>query len=291
MGILQRLRGIPRPVSVLIGLALVALVGFLDFLTPAEISFSIFYLIPVSFAALAAGRLVAFPICFLCAIVWLRADLYSGAHYSHWLTPYWNAGMRLGYFTLHATLLSILLDRIEYESLLARQDPLTGASNWRHFEEYAFRELARARREQHPITVAYMDLDNFKSVNDTLGHDIGDDILCAVAKAVTSHIRVTDMLARVGGDEFAIMLPGADYAAADAVLRRLREMTQSEIRRQGWPVTLSVGAVTFTAIPSGVDAMIRQVDDLMYSVKQQGKNNLKHTQWPAAGGQVGAERA
>ena len=290
MEIHERLGRLPGPVSVLISLALVALVGFLDFVTPAEISFSIFYLIPVSFAALAAGRLVAFPICLLSAVVWLQADLYSGAHYSHWLTPYWNAGMRLGYFALHATLLSILLERIEHESRLARQDPLTGASNWRHFQEYALRELARARREQRPITVAYIDLDTFKSVNDTLGHDIGDDILCAVAKAVTSHIRATDMLARVGGDEFAIMLPGADHASAGAVLRRLREMTQSEIRRHGWPVTMSVGAVTFTAIPSGVDALIRQVDDLMYSVKQEGKDNLKHTQWPAAGGHAGAGR-
>ena len=92
---------------------------------------------------------------------------------------------------------------------------ITGAANWRYFEEYAQKEIVRERRSKRPLTLAYFDLDNFKQINDSFGHDVGDDLLKMVAKIIQSQLRPSDMLSRVGGDEFAILLSETGYDGAN----------------------------------------------------------------------------
>jgi diguanylate cyclase (GGDEF)-like protein len=163
---------------------------------------------------------------------------------------------------------------------MALRDPLTNAANWRFFEDFANREIQRDRRNKRSITIVYFDLDNFKTVNDTLGHDVGDDLLRTVSEITQSSLRPSDMLARVGGDEFALLLPSTDFSGAEAVLRRVRENVLNEMNSHGWPVTMSMGAVTFSTLPSTVGPMLKRADEVMYSVKRSGKNNLIHEQWP-----------
>ena len=110
----------------------------------------------------------------------------------------------------------------------SRSDPLTGVANSRVFLELLKREIARARRYKRPLTLAYLDLDNFKSVNDILGHAMGDKVLQTVVSTVNANIRVTDVVGRLGGDEFVLLLPETDMQGA----RSGRSCVRSEVEGQ-----------------------------------------------------------
>ncbi len=260
---------------------LMAFIGLTDYLTGSHMSFSIFYLLPISIATLGGRRRDGLVLSVVGGVVWGVADIAGGAVYPSWWYPIWNALVRVGYFVLHTILLAMLLVRIDEEKALARLDPLTGAANWRHFEEYATREILRARRSRRALTLAYLDLDNFKSVNDALGHDAGDELLRRVARGIQNEIRPADILARVGGDEFVILMPETDYVGAGQALGRVRARAQVEMGETGCPVSASIGAVTFDQIPSSLEVMVKRVDDLMYTVKRAGKNALRQERWPA----------
>jgi diguanylate cyclase (GGDEF)-like protein len=270
-----------RPVPALaISLGIVAVLGFIDYAVGSELSFSIFYLLPVTFAVMANGLVVGLVVSAVSAAVWLVADITAGAIYSSAFIPVWNAIVRLGYFTLHCFLIGRLMDMIAAVRDLSLNDPLTKAANWRFFEEYANKAIKSAIRERRPLTLAFLDLDNFKALNDRLGHAVGDEALLLLAKTIRADIRPEDMLARLGGDEFVLLLPGAEFEAADVVLRRLHEAVTKEMAARGWGVTASVGAVTFTTLSSTIGTLLARADELMYEVKRNGKNALRHQAWP-----------
>ena len=176
----------------------------------------------------------------------------------------------------------MLLALIERMERLGLRDPLTGAANWRYFQEVAQRELEIHRRAKQQITMAYADLDNFKTANDTLGHDAGNEILRTTVEVIQRHVRPGDLVARLGGDEFALLFPNADHAGAQVLLTRVRAALRQEFEGNGWPVSVSMGAVTFRTLPPSVDVLVRRADELMYRVKKGGKNDLLHESWPAA---------
>jgi diguanylate cyclase (GGDEF)-like protein len=173
-------------------------------------------------------------------------------------------------------LLSRLRLSLYIEKKLARSDPLTGAANGRTFYESVSLAVERALRAERPITVAYLDLDNFKWLNDRLGHSAGDEALCDLVASINRDIRVTDLLARLGGDEFALLLPDCGADDAKALLERMRARFGDTMAGKKWPVTLSIGAMTFAKPPRDVDAMVRSVDELMYKAKKTGKNRIVH---------------
>jgi diguanylate cyclase (GGDEF)-like protein len=261
-----------------------AALGFTDLVVGTEISFSIFYLIPITLAVFLNGFGLGIAFSFICALVWVVADLEAGLRVSSWIIPAWNTLVRLGYFLFHAALLARLLEAIRAVKDLSLHDPLTKAANWRLFEEYANRLLKSATRSRRKITVAYIDVDNFKKVNDTLGHGVGDEALIAIARAIQSEIRPDDLVARLGGDEFAVLLDGADFAASRDALERIVGRVGAAMRERSWPVTLSVGAMVFSVIPSSIGPMLKIVDDLMYEVKKGGKNALRVVEQGAAAG-------
>lgn len=260
----------------LASLLLVKAIALLDWVTGSELSFSIFYLAPVAYAVTRAGRSLGIVVSVFGAFAWLIADLGAGHVYAAAFIPYWNAGVRLGFFLTVTLLLARLRDALRAEWALSRTDPLTGAANSRYFREVAAGEIDRAARYGHPLTLAYIDLDNFKHVNDTQGHSTGDAVLRTVAETVRIDLRTTDTLGRLGGDEFAILLPETPYGAAHASLQRLRERLLAEMRRNSWPVTFSIGAVTSAAPLGSVDEMIGRADALMYTVKHGSKNRMEH---------------
>jgi len=277
---MHHLARLPRWLSLGITLALVGIIGYVDYVTGNEISFSVFFLVPISLITL-QDRDSGYVIALLSAAAWLVNDLMSGTVYTHPLIPYWNATVRLIYFLLHATLLSTLITSLRHEHGLARQDPLTTAANWRHFEETAELELRRARQSGQSITLAYLDLDNFKQVNDTLGHAVGDELLQNVVRTLRRTTRQQDVVARLGGDEFALLLPGIGRDEVQPVLQRICRSLQglfTDLKTVA--VTASMGAVTFTRIPPTLEEMVQQADNLMYSVKSSGKNQCRHSFWP-----------
>ncbi len=257
------------------GALFVALIAWLDLATGPNLSCSIFYLVPVVACAWWGG----FPHGILLAlggsVAWHLVDTIENPM----IPPgagVWNGIVRFGTLTLACSLVSRLHAGVRRERWLARTDPLTGAANARTFYEAAVVEAERARRASAPLTLAYFDVDNFKQLNDRLGHAAGDDALRHVVETIQQQLGTTGLLARLGGDEFALLLPvhGADGAVA--LLAGLQNLLSQEMALRGWPVTLSVGAITFLRPAWDVDLMIQRVDALMYGAKKKGKARVEH---------------
>lgn len=239
-------------------------------------SFSIFYLIPISFAVLLSNFKIGMIISILSAITWLLADIYSGHIYSNFLIPLWNSIMRFGYFTLHSYFLSrlmILSNKYKIDSLI---DPLTEVYNNRLFYELLQREANKAKRTKMPLTIAYFDLDNFKSVNDNYGHFMGDVLLRNVASIVKGTIRSSDIIARIGGDEFILLFPETDFESSSVLISRINEKLKQKMKEKNLSVTISIGAITYIVLDENIEEMIKNVDSLMYKAKNEGKNRIEH---------------
>lgn len=165
---------------------------------------------------------------------------------------------------------------LEAEKKLARCDALTGLANRRAFYERAEQERKRSARYQRPLSLAYVDLDNFKHVNDTHGHETGDQVLTTVAAVLGKNLRSEDLAARLGGDEFAVLLPESGDAAAAFVIHKLHRLLTAAMQEKQFPVTFSVGLVTYDPVPQSTEHMVQKADELMYEVKRQGKNAIRH---------------
>jgi diguanylate cyclase (GGDEF)-like protein len=161
---------------------------------------------------------------------------------------------------------------------LALHDPLTGLPNRRLFLDRLQTAVARSKRSQAPLAVLYMDVDAFKSVNDTYGHDAGDDLLIAVADRVVSCLRASDTVCRLGGDEFCALSEyvGDAHQAVD-VARRITECVAQPVRVAGHEVvvTLSVGVAVATDASGGPEQLLRDADRAMYRAKAAGKARIE----------------
>ena len=158
---------------------------------------------------------------------------------------------------------------------MARLDALTGVLNGRAFEEHARQWMVLAGREGKPLTIAYLDVDDFKRVNDVYGHAEGDRLLRSVADLLRNSVRQTDLIARLGGDEFALLLYDSDTVRARTLLERILENRHTLDRGPSFPVTVSMGAAAYLRPPSSVDEAIRAAAALMYAAKNGGKNALR----------------
>ena len=258
---------------IVIAVVLIALPSYLTLITGGTISFSIFYLAPVALLSWYMGTVEGILASIISAAAWLRADVVAAGS-SNLMARYWNAVVLFGFFLITALILSRLKAAYLQEQELSRVDFLTGVPNGRAFRQVAEMEKHRVRRYRHPLTLAYLDIDNFKVVNDHYGHQTGDVLLVWVARSIKRNLRATDFVARVGGDEFAILLPETGAEAGQFVLYKLQRVLIDLAKQNAWPVTFSIGAATFVAEPDSLDEMIQSADELMYSAKRNGKNRI-----------------
>ena len=261
---------------VALGLLFILAAGALDYTTGTELSFSVFYLLPVGLVAWYVGRTAGIWVAGAGTLVWVAAEFSPGQFPSHPLVPVWNTAVRFGFFLVLTYTVSALNRALEREKELARTDPLTGARNNRSFHEALEAEMARLRRYGRPFTLVYLDVDNFKRVNDEQGHSRGDDLLYLIASALRECLRSSDVVARLGGDEFAVLLPESDVDAAEGALRKLQRQLENVVIGGRWPVSFSVGAVTLLESPNSVDACLEYADHVMYTVKNTGKDRVLH---------------
>ncbi len=256
-------------------------VGFLDFLTGYEISFAVFYLLPVTVAAWYAGRYWGIFFAATASVTWYAAELAAGYPYSHASIPVWNASVRLIFFLVIAILLTTARRQLMAERLLALTDTLTGLSNVRAFRMQLQHEFALADRTGSPVTLAYIDLDDFKQINDSLGHTAGDNVLITTAKILQKVIREADTAARLGGDEFALILPATDLKGAQALINRLAKSFEDKAKG-GEGTNCSIGAMVFLTLPRSLDEAIAAADAQMYLVKKSDETAPRFAVYSAA---------
>ena len=278
---------LPRPIDfleqrsktflIIFGLAQFAAVMLVDRATSWEIETSIFYLLPISYFAWYFSSKTGIFTAFFSIVMWFAIDLLKGPHYSTVSVPYWNALISLLTYLVVIFIVADVKAIYRRERENSRLDFLTGMINQRGFYEALRRERERASRLNTPLTLAYVDLDNFKLVNDRFDHRTGDSVLAAVGQTLRRSIRDIDLAGRLGGDEFCLLLPNTDSAGARVLLEKVKEVLLGVMEASHWPVTFSIGAVTFLQPAQAAAEMINVADRVMYAAKTQGKNRIIYT--------------
>lgn len=266
------------------GVAGVGLVGGIDYVTGSEVRVFPLYFLPVALVAWRISRTAAVLLSLLSTGMWGLANLAAGRSYHTSVAFPINLTTQFVSFATVGILVAELQRRLRRERELSRVDVLTGLANPRGFYERGELLVALARRAGRPITLAYLDLDNFKWINDQRGHHEGDLALSRTAELLRASCRSTDLVARLGGDEFAVLFPDTSADAALIALERLRLAIAGMMRAHAYPCGVSVGAVAYLRAPATLEVAVHDADALMYRAKGAGKDRvvLERIEAPAA---------
>jgi diguanylate cyclase (GGDEF)-like protein len=256
-------------------LLMVILMGWIDIILSPDVALYVFYLVPIVISAWFVSEGAGAAISLLSGgLAAYDSEVLSGLINRNFWIGIWAIVSRLIFFLFTVWLVGRLRRSMESIRQMAMTDSLTGVYNVRAFLDFTEREMERSRRYRRPISLIYLDLDNFKGINDTFGHQAGNTALGIVAGVLKASVRLTDIVARLGGDEFAVLLPETAEEAACAIAERAREGMVREMNTKGWPLTFSVGVATCRKELCTVDELIQIADDLMYRVKRSGKNGI-----------------
>lgn len=255
-------------------LALLA-VAMIDYSTQFRLNLSVLYVLPILLLTWAAGRLSGILLSVTVCSTWSVIDVAAGRYLAQPKLLYWEWGASLFGCILLVYGLTALRRMLEEAHFQSRKDTLTGLVNKGGFYQIVSAEMEVCRRYHRTLSIAYIDCDNFKAVNDQYGHHVGDELLRVISKTMQRKLRSSDLPGRLGGDEFAIMLPETSAEACRMVVEMLQQRLLQEMSDHKWPVTFSIGIATFTRMPSSIEDMIRQADKLMYAVKNSSKGAIK----------------
>ncbi|MDK9724511.1 MAG: GGDEF domain-containing protein [Sterolibacteriaceae bacterium MAG5] len=253
---------------------LVTVVGYIHWLSGLAYEFHAFFIVPILVISWFLGPRFGYAVAVLAAIEWFMADRLLAGGQPALLPLLFNTAVRLAIFTGGAWLVGEIRKVLLRESRLAREDALTQLPNRREFHTRGRHALSQAQRQGSPFAAVFIDLDRFKEVNDSLGHEAGDRLLKSVATAMRAHVRASDVPGRLGGDEFALLLPGMKTAAVRLYVEELRRRLLDAMGAEGWPVTFSIGVASYRTPPQDFDALLKQADGLMYEVKYGGRDRI-----------------
>lgn len=254
-------------------------IAIIDIATCNTVSLVPLYVIPVLFVSWYGTKRAGVVLAVVCTIIWATTQrIIYFQNFSIGSTIYDGALLFLSYSIL-AVLITNFRHVYREETIAADTDNLTQLLNQRGFYAEFANEWLRSVRYKHIFSLAYIDIDNFKIVNDTLGHSIGDELLIETSKCLKLTLRKTDTIARVGGDEFVCLLPETQPEAARNTFIKVREMLQKRMDKYNWNVSFSIGMVTFKVLPDDIKEAILIADDLMYSVKNYKKDNIAYKIW------------
>ncbi len=269
---LRRRSGVTRFCIVI---ALTLLVAWLDLATPPYINITGYYLLPIFLAVWFCRPAQATAVVVICDVINVYTNHLAfpgnvvGAH-----EALSDISVLVVFVTFAALfyLLKSTVDRLRDES---RTDLLTGLNNRRSFLEVLEMENLRMRRFGQALTLVAIDIDNFKSINDTQGHQRGDALLVALGDCLKRTMRDVDCVARLGGDEFSIVLPRTSLEEAEHVLGRLQRALRTVVKSFSEQVSASIGAVVVSdKLQLSVSELLEKADAVMYSVKNKAKDDL-----------------
>jgi diguanylate cyclase (GGDEF)-like protein len=275
-GFARWIDALPGGLVFALGLGTVAVAGIADELTGSEVGLTFFYLLPIWFGSWFLGVGGGLVLALASAIAWWSADVAARLYSPRPSVQAANVALQLALFVATALVAAAVRRRGDRESAFVRTDALTGLLNRRGFLEVSRREIARSARSGRPLTVALLDVDEFKEVNDVRGQEAGDHLLGGMGSALRSAMRAVDASARLAGDEFAVLLPDADPLSIESVLDRLRLVLVQAAAEKGATVTVSLGAATFQQPPSSLDEMLRAAARMLDAAKTSGRSGLRH---------------
>lgn len=249
-------------ISALLLAALVTVDGFLGF----EPAFRILYVLPLWIATRLGGRWAGLALVALGS--WVGTTIDARNH-----SPAFDqiiSSAFLHFLALGAVMLAIA--RVEEALWTAKKqalsDPLTGLMNRRALREFSEDVL----RGTEPLTAVVIDCNDFKKLNDEFGHHAGDHVLQMLARVIENETRQMDLVARVGGDEFVLILPGSDSQEARKVMNRIESAFEKRIQDAGYATSLSVGMASISDEDAGIESLLKRADREMYSEKSKRKN-------------------
>ena len=271
---LRQSRVVPQAWGITLGVVVLVFVFTVDVAVGPHIEFSVLYVFPVIIIAWWGSRSAALAMSAASSIAWMLVHVVEDAVRT---APLWADAIVLltRFFGMAVIAFAIYKVRelTEDYAELAELDPLTDILNRRILFERLDAEIARCQRYPEALTVLYFDADDFKGVNDRLGHAAGDKMLCELAAAMTETLRPVDVCARVGGDEFVSVLPETDAEGARASATRLFERLHEVASRYG--ASISLGVVTFLTPPRSNDAAVSDADRAMYRAKAAGPGRIE----------------
>lgn len=267
-----------RPLLYALCLGLIAVIAFADYLSGDEILLFVLHLLPVALLAWGgglyaglAGAVIATG-AMLIGYVALSDGTFRTLHVWQALVSLTSNGTVAWAVSKLKASHERVVSLLSTERRLAREDAVTGLASVRAFHERLALEVDRMRRHARPLSLMYLDLDDFKSVNDERGHRAGDELLGRVGRVLLASVRKVDLCGRLGGDEFGILMPETDAEEAARVAQRVHEGLIRSFREGGAAVGMSAGLATFRSPPMDDQVPISQVDALMYEAKRSGKN-------------------
>ena len=258
-----------------LGVLTLLLVAAGDYVFAFRLQLAVLYALPILMLTWASGRLFGAILSVIVCSSWSLIDVTAGRYLDQPKMLYWEWGTSLLGFLLLVIGLTALRKMLEEAHFQSRKDMLTGLVNKGGFYQIVGTEMEVCRRYHRTLSIAYIDCDNFKSVNDQYGHHVGDELLRVISKTMQRKLRSSDLPGRLGGDEFAVMLPETSAEACRMVVEMLQQRLLQEMAEHKWPVTFSIGIATFTRMPQSIEDMIRQADKLMYAVKNTSKGAIK----------------
>ena len=275
LGVTGRRSGVSKAGGRFIAAFALLVIAGLDYITDVELRIGLFYLVPVVFVAWTAGSTSGVACACVASALSVGRGLIGGHPYSHPIYFYYEVVVTLVVLLSASYLVARL--RVAQQTLtrLARHDALTGLANRASFLERLNLELARHRRLRRPFSLAILDCDDFKAVNDVRGHLEGDRLLQLAAITLESALRETDLACRLGGDEFALLLPETDSMSALKVIDALVTRLHRVMSEDGWATSFSAGVGVYEKVPVSAEAALTSADRLMYDVKRSGKRGYK----------------
>ena len=263
-----------RGVHILISAALLVAVVCFDTLSSYELRKTPFYLVPILYGSVCLGMFWGLVFALLSFASVVFQGIFVGHPYSSSFFFYFDAVGILIVFLIVSTTTSLLKRSRDAEHSLARTDNLTNVANRIGFYEKLTAEIDRQHRLNKPFALLFIDCDDFKDINDRFGHEGGDDALKRMANAIVNDLRTYDIIGRIGGDEFAVLMPDISGADLSNIIDRIRDSLILAFSMKPYKLTISMGAVEFINIPQSADMAMSLVDSLMYKVKNKGKNSF-----------------
>jgi len=266
---------VPKTITKLSFVSILVL-GILQFLFGGTVTIAPLYIFPTLFSSWYGSGINGMVSAFLSTLVFVVIETASNRVLPAFCELLLFSAPYLASYMLLAILIINFRDVHRIEAHAADTDNLTGIHNARSFYAELANELLRSKRYDHVFSLAYLDVDNFKSINDALGHTAGDKLLKEVANCLVSSLRATDVIARLGGDEYTCLLPETNQEEAKLAFLKTADLLKRRMTKNRWNVSFSIGVITFENLPEDIKEAIDLADTLMYSVKNDNKDNVAY---------------